>query len=397
MPPRRSPPRRAHPVYKAGTTAAAMLPAPTQIDRILTLVVLGVLVAGCYLVLAPFLTAILWAAILCVTTWPLFVRLRARVGDRSGIAAFVMMVLIALLLVTPFLVVGMTIAENFDRVAAFVRGLVASGPPDPPGWLAGVPLVGTHAASYWSRFTNDTAAFVAEMSKYVDPLRKVALASGVTLVGGLLQLVLSILIAFFFYRDGDAMIVRLRAAVSRIAGERGHHLTRVAAITTRGVVLGILGTALMQGTLMAIGLAMAGIAAAPLLGFVTFLLSPVPIGPPLVWIPAGLYLWFGLDETFWGIFVLAWGALVVSSVDNFIKPLIISHGSDLPFILVLIGVLGGVAAFGVIGLFLGPVLIAVGYMLLRQWANDAQPGAPVGASAVPAERDSESQATTEAD
>lgn len=371
-----------------------MIIPPTQIDRILTLVVLGVLIAGCYLVLAPFITSILWAAILCVTTWPLFVRLRTRLRDSASLAALVMVLAIALTLLAPFVIVGATIAENFDQVAAFTQRVLAAGPPDPPAWLAQIPVVGTQVAAYWSTFTHDTAAVIAEISKYVEPLRKFALASGVTVLGGLVQLALSIVIAFFFYRDADAMIVRTRAAVARIAGHHGQHLTHVAAMTTRGVVLGILGTALVQGTLMAIGLALAGIKAAPLLGFVTFLLSPIPIGPPLVWIPAGLYLWFGLGEVGWGIFVLVWGGLVVSMVDNFIRPLIISHGSDLPFILVLIGVLGGVAAFGFIGLFLGPVLIALGYMLLRQWASDAPASAP---AAAPAAHEKGSAATTEAD
>jgi len=373
-----------------------MILPPSQIDRILTLVVLGLLIAGCSLVLAPFITSILWAAILCVTTWPLFVRLRARLRDSASLAAIVMVLAISLTLLAPFVIVGATIAENFDRVAVFTQGVLATGPPDPPAWLAGIPLVGAGVTAYWSTFAHDTQALIEEMSKFVEPLRKFALASGAMVLGGLVQLALSIVIAFFFYRDADAMIVRLRAAVTRVAGHHGHHLTHVAAMTTRGVVLGILGTALVQGTLMAIGLALAGIKAAPLLGFVTFLLSPIPIGPPLVWIPAGLYLWFGVGEVGWGIFVLLWGGLVVSMVDNFIRPLIISHGSDLPFILVLIGVLGGVAAFGFIGLFLGPVLIAVGYMLLRQWASEAPPGAAAPPPPLAAHEQGRT-ATTEAD
>jgi len=133
-------------------------------------------------------------------------------------------------------------------------------------------------------------------------------------------------------------------------------------------VLGILGTAIAQGVLAGIGFWIAGIKAAPLLGFITFLLSPVPVGPPLVWIPAGLTL-ISSGQTGWGLFVLLWGGLVVSTIDNIIRPLIISAGSDLPFVLVLLGVLGGVIAFGFIGIFLGPVLLAVGYALLLEWAS----------------------------
>ena len=188
---------------------------------------------------------------------------------------------------------------------------------------------------------------------YVDSAKKVLFAGGTTLLSGILQLALSIFIAFFFLRDGDAIVSRLHAAIDRIAGERGRRLALVAATTVRGVVLGILGTAIAQGVLMAVGLWLAGFKAAPLLGLVTFFLSPVPVGPPLVWIPAGLIL-LSQGETGWGIFLFVWGAVVVSSVDNFLKPMIISRGSALPFVLVLLGVLGGAVAFGFVGVFLGP-------------------------------------------
>ena len=164
-------------------------------------------------------------------------------------------------------------------------------------------------------------------------------------------------------------MARLRGAVGRIAPERGLHMLQVALDTTRAVVYGILGTALAQGVLMAIGLWIAGFKAAPLLGLVTFFLSPVPIGPPLVWIPTELWL-IMRRATRRGASSCSCGALlVVSSVDNVIKPMIISHGSDLPFILVLLGVFGGVVAFGFIGVFLGPVLLALGFALVKEWAG----------------------------
>jgi len=159
----------------------------------------------------------------------------------------------------------------------------------------------------------------------------------------------------------------LMRVAQRIAGDRGKELASLAAATVRGVVLGLLGTALVQGVVAGIGFWIAGMQAAPLLGLLTFFLSPVPIGPPLVWVPAGLWL-IQNGETGWGLFVLLWGTLAVSTIDNIIKPLIISRGVDLPFVLVLLGVLGGAIAFGFIGIFLGPVLLAVGYALLMEWA-----------------------------
>jgi len=236
-----------------------------------------------------------------------------------------------------------------------------------------VPLVGERAAAYWASLIHDNTGLMEELKRFVEPLRDFAFKTGAVVGEGLLQLTLSVFISFFFDRDGEAIIARVRGAVNRIAPTRGQHMLDVAGATTRAVVYGILGTALAQGVLMAIGLQIAGFKAAPLLGLVTFFLSPVPIGPPLVWIPAGLYLIFGADETAWGIFVMLWGFFVVSSVDNVLKPMIISRGSDLPFILVMLGVFGGVIAFGFIGVFLGPVLLALGFVLIKEWASSTPP------------------------
>jgi predicted PurR-regulated permease PerM len=340
---------------------------PSRIDQALTLAVLAILIAGIYLVLRPFLTALVWAAILCTTTWPLYVRLHERFGGRDALAALAMTLVLALLMLAPFIVVGATIADNAERMAAWGRQLLAAGPPQAPAWVAGVPLVGRVIADYWNSMASDTAQLLGFFSQYVEPLRRFAVASGASVLGAVLQLALSIFIAWFMFRDGHAIAERLRIVGERIAGERGTHLATVATATVRGVVLGILGTALVQGVVAAIGFWIAGIRAAPLLGLLTFVLSPLPIGPPLVWVPAGLWL-INQGDTGWGLFVLLWGVLVVSTIDNVIKPLIISRGSVLPFMLVLLGVLGGAVAFGFIGVFLGPVLLAVGYALLAEWA-----------------------------
>jgi predicted PurR-regulated permease PerM len=343
-----------------------------RIDNALTFVVLAGLIAGCFLVLQPFLTAIVWAAILCATMWPLFVRVTRWLGGRRNLAAAVMVVLIAVTMLAPFVIAGVTLAGNADLLGTAIRRGFASGLPDPPSWVAGLPLVGEFVAATWAEFAHDTAGLLEEAHKYVDPARELLLDVGKTVLGGLFQLALSVVIAFFFFRDGVAIIERAHGALEHLAGERGHRLAGVATLTVRGVVVGILGTALAQGVLMAIGLALVGIKAAPLLGLLTFFLSPVPIGPPLVWAPVGL--WLVYQGSFGaGIFLLLWGFLIVSTVDNVLKPLIISRGSDLPFVLVLLGILGGAVAFGFIGVFLGPVLIAVGFALLKEWAVSAPP------------------------
>ncbi len=340
---------------------------PSQVDQILTLLVLGILIAGCFLVLRPFLTALLWSVVLCVTTWPVYEQLRAMLRQRRTLAAGVMSLLIAVVFVAPFVIVGITLADNSARMANFMREFMDQGPPDPPAWVARLPLIGETAAAYWSGFAHDTAQFTTEVGKVIEPAKAWLITGGTSIAQAVLQLTLSILMTFFFFRDSDAVVDRLRAVLARLAPRRGARLLDLAANTMRGVVYGILGTAVAQGVLMAIGLWIAGIGAAPLLGLVTFFLSPVPIGPPLVWIPAGLWLLYK-GSVGWSIFLFLWGALVVSTVDNVLKPLIISRGSNLPFILVLLGVLGGVVAFGFIGVFLGPVLLALGVALLSEWA-----------------------------
>ena len=340
-----------------------------RIDQTLALAALALIIIGCYLVLQPFLTALLWAIILTVTLWPLQARLATNL--RPSVAALVTVVLLTIVLLAPFYIVFAEIADNSQRVGAWLRLALESGPPEPPAWVAGLPLIGDRAANYWASFAHDTAKLVAELRRFIEPAQRAVVSAGAAVLGGLLQLALSILIAFFLLRDGGALGRRVRVAAERLAADRGIRLATSAATTIRGVVIGILGTALAQGVLAGLGFWMAGIAAAPLLGFATFLLSPVPIGPPLIWLPVALTL-MQQGRVGWGIFVMAWGALVVSSIDNVIKPLIISRGSDLPFILVFLGVLGGVVAFGFIGVFLGPVLLALGYSLVIEWSQGSE-------------------------
>jgi len=337
-----------------------------RIDQTLALAALALIIIGCFLVLRPFLTAVLWAVILAVTLWPLQTRLVERV--RPSLAALFTVLLVTLVLVAPFAIVFSEIADNSARVAAWFKAALEAGPPEPPAWVAQLPLIGERAASYWGSFAHDTAKLVSELRRFVEPMQRAVVTGGAAVLGGLLQLTLSILIAYFILRDGDTLGARVQIAADRLAGERGLRLARSCAATVRGVVIGILGTALAQGVLAGIGFSIAGVAAAPLLGFATFLLSPVPIGPPLIWAPVGIVL-LTQGHVGWGIFVLLWGALVVSSIDNVIKPLIISRGSALPFILVFLGVLGGVVAFGFIGVFLGPVLLALGYSLVVEWSQ----------------------------
>ena len=337
-----------------------------RIERIVLVVALALLAAACLLVLQPFGSAILWAAILAVATWPVFERVRGWCGGRAGLAAAAMTTVFVLVLVLPLAMGGIALARHAEIWIESARTWAEGGLPEPPAWLASVPLAGGWLEARWSATRAEGGSVLRELAPLLQPARQWALVAIRNLGEGAMTLGFSALIVFFFWRDGEALAARMRHMVRRIAGERALRLAEIARGTIRGTVYGILGTALAQGLLAAIGLAVCGVPGAAVLGVATFLLSVVPMGPPLIWGPAAFWL-YQQGESGWALFLVIWGVAVVSSVDNFLKPLLISRGSNLPFVLVLVGVLGGVVAFGFVGVFVGPTLLAVAYSLLDEW------------------------------
>lgn len=342
-------------------------PAPRlRLEPLLLLVALALLAAGTLLVLLPFMSALLWASILCFATWPLFERLNRWLGGRRNLAASLMCIAVSIVVVAPFLIVGASLADNVANLSARLQEAMTRVPPAPPAWLAGLPLVGGSVSEFWQAAVDNPDSLLQQLRTQLPGLSKWAVEQGLALGHGVAMLVLAVFVAFFVYRDGVCLAERLTAAVTRVAGERGASLLGVVGGTIKGVVYGILGTALAQGILAAIGFVIAQVPGALLLGLLTFFLSIVPMGPPLLWIPAAAWLYYQ-GHTVMAVFLVLWGALIVSSVDNVLKPYLISQGADMPFILVLFGVLGGLAAFGFLGVFLGPTLLAVSYSLLREW------------------------------
>lgn len=347
------------------------------LDRYLGNIALVLLVLGCLAVLHPFLTALLWAAILVSVTWPAFAHLDRLLHGRRNLSALAMTLIVALVIIAPFALVATGLADNAAELSAAFKGQLERGFPAAPDWLNGLPLVGESLVSYWNDITHDGNLLADELKRLLPVVQNGLLAAGKSLGQGLMELAFSVFIAFFIFRDVEAVEQRMSAVISRLAGERGRYLLKIAHNTVSGVVYGILGTALAQGVLAGIGFAIAGVPGALLLGLATFFFSVVPVGPPLIWIGAAVWL-LQQGSMGWAIFVVLWGFFVISMVDNIIKPIIISRGSRLPFILVFLGVLGGVVTFGLIGVFLGPVLLAVGYRLLNEWSSslvDSETGA----------------------
>jgi predicted PurR-regulated permease PerM len=352
-----------------------MTPLRSKLEQNIGWIVLGLLLAGCLWVMRPFISALLWATVLSFAIWPLYRRLLRWVGGRCTLAALLITLGMICLMLLPLFVVGVTLADNVTQLTTATKQWLDAGPPSPPAWLDKVPVIGASATEKWQALAGDSTKLLGELKRFIEPVSAWVLKGGLKLGSGLLELALSILITFFLLRHGLAVAGRLTASVGRIGGERGEHLLKVAGDTVRGVVYGILGTALVQAVMAGIGFLIAGVPGAALLALLTFFLSVLPVGPPLVWLPAAFWL-FHQGSTGWGIFMLIWG-VGVSTVDNFVKPWLISQGSAMPFILIFFGVLGGALAFGFIGVFIGPTLLAVGYRVIAEWASSSRPGATV--------------------
>jgi predicted PurR-regulated permease PerM len=340
-----------------------------KLERTLGVSVLVLLLGGCFLVMKPFVSALLWAIVLSFSLWPLHHRFVKLLRGRRSLASAITACSLALLVLVPFLVVGLTLADNVEEFKDAAQRWFEGGPPSPPAWLKKIPMVGEKITTEWKAIAADSSAMLAKAKALIEPISLWLLKSGFALGRGLIELTLSILISFFLLRDGLWLSERFSLSIERIAGARGQYLLEIAGKTVRGVVYGILGTALIQALLAGAGFLIAGVPGVPLLILLTFILCIIPaVGAPMVWIPAALWL---LNQGASGraIFIVIWG-IGVSSLDNFVKPWLISHGSDLPFLLVFFGALGGLVAFGFIGLFIGPTLLAVGYKLFQEWLSN---------------------------
>jgi len=328
------------------------------------------LVIGCLAVLRPFLAAILFAAAIAISSWPLYLMLLARCRQRHTLSAAVMTLTLILIIILPLALVTWNIADSAREVYEHMRVAIDEGTVAPPAWLRDIPMVGEAADAYVRKIIGSREELVALAKRYMEPARHFLLGSGVVLGSGVAQVSLAAFVCFFLYRDGAAILGALRVGMDKIMGEHAPEVADTVSRTVRGVMYGLLGTALAQAAVACIGFLIAGVPAVALLSVATFLFSLVPVGPPLIWGGAAIWL-FNQGSTGWAVFMLVWGVFVISGVDNVVKPMIISRGSSLPFLLVLLGVMGGVLAFGFVGLFIGPTLLAVALGLLRNWTGKA--------------------------
>ncbi len=413
---------------------------PRKVEPLLGWAALLLLLIGCFFVLRPFMTALMWAIILTYSLYPLQ-RLFTRWfrGSRT-LAACLVTLTVAVVFAGPVVLIGVSLAQDGKDLAVATRDWFMAAPEEPPGWVSGVPVLGDELDGYWRAFaedrnhwieeldealktnpprpkivvetdggmmlreapeprggaatgeTSDGAEEVRESPQLVMMIGKVLvwaksglITAGLAVGQGVTQVLLSAFLAFFLLREAPELSERLAVAVERLAGERGRYLTKVAGNTVRGVIYGILGTALAQAMVAWFGFWLAGVPGAVLLAVLTFFFAVVPFGPPLIWAPAAVWL-FTQNQPGWGVFLLIWGLLAISSVDNLVRPFLISHGTKLPFVLIFVGVIGGALAFGLVGVFLGPTLLAVAFRLVAEWSASTVPAEDSGAEGISALR-----------
>lgn len=338
--------------------------------RIILAIFLGILLLLAFRVLQPFLIPVSWAGILVYVTWPFYLRLRHALGQRATLSSLLMTLVLSLLLILPLLWVLSLLQSELGHAYQRLVQFLNAGQLSVPEELRNIPWIGSELQELVDRLNANPEALRTELVRWSEWLVGHA-GSVADLIGrNVVKLGLALFTAFFFYRDGEALIQQVRVLLRQILDERVDNYLGAMGSTARAVVYGIVLTALAQGLLAGLGYAVAGVKSPVFFGVLTTLVALIPFGTPFAW--GSISVWLLIDGHTWAaIGLVLWGTFVVSWVDNIIRPLVISSATRIPFLLVMFGVLGGLAAFGMIGLFMGPVILAVMVAVWREWLEDA--------------------------
>jgi predicted PurR-regulated permease PerM len=345
-------------------------------ERFLIWVLLAGLIAGCLAVLQPFIAALAWAAILTFTTWPIYAWLRLRWRLHRVPAALLMVVLTAVVILLPLALIAESGLQNAANIRRMINEVLIFGLPPAPTWLSSLPVLGSTVSDLWNHWSADLESLLAAIHPYLGMFAKEGLHLVITVTDGVARMAIALFIAFFFFLYGDAIERRLRGFLYRIIGGQAERLITITGATVRGAVYGILSTALVQGLMLSLGLWVSGVPNALTLALAGTFFSLVPGGGMVIWVPAAIWL-FSMDHPYAGAILTAWCAIGITVADSFVRPWFIARGAHLPFLLTLIGVLGGAFAFGLLGIFLGPVLLGVSFILVEEFSR----GAPLAPAA----------------
>lgn len=337
--------------------------------NLLGVIFLGGLIVASLGILRPFIAAVIWATMIAVATWPVLLWFEGRLWKRRWLAVVTMTGVLVLVFAVPMALAIGTIVLNADEIVAWLKSMAAFTMPTPPAWISHLPFIGPKVVAAWEQAaTSGVEGLLARVMPYGGKLAQWGIAEAGKLGILFMQFLLTLALTMLFYTSGEAAAVEVLRFGRRLAGERGENAVLLAAQAIRSVALGVVVTAVVQAALSGIGLAVAGIRFAGLLTAVVAFLCIAQVGPSPVLIPSVIWLYWN-GETGWATFLLVW-TLVVVTLDNVLRPLLIQRGADLPLLLVFAGVVGGLLAFGLVGVFVGPVVLAVAYTLLRAWIAD---------------------------
>lgn len=337
----------------------------------LALLCIGGMIVASFLVVRPFLGATVWATTLVIATWPLMLRLQAALGGRRGWAVALMTLGLLLIVLLPLsLAIGAVVLHS-DRIMTLLAAVPDFHFPAVPTWLADIPLIGEPAVEQWAKLAGrDAGEIVRLAAPYIGTMSRWFVGAAGSAGGLFIHLLMTIAIAAVLYASGETAASWCRRFGRRLAGPRGEQVVVLAGQAIRGVALGVVVTAIAQSLVAGIGLAVAGVPRAGILSAVILLLCIAQLGPVLVMVPAAIWL-FATGATVAGVILVVFTVMALT-MDNFLRPFLIKRGADLPLLLILVGVIGGLLAFGLLGLFLGPVVLAITYTLLQNWIAEAE-------------------------
>lgn len=334
---------------------------------VLGIAVIGGLIALSFWIVRPFLPALIWATMIVAATWPLFLRLEKRLKGKRWLAVTVMTIALLLVFVIPFTLALLTLVNHLDDIVEMAKSLETTVLGEPPDWVANLPMVGEKIDAYWRQVIAE-GGVGGKLSPYMGALVKWFAAQ----IGGFgavaIQFLLTVVIAAILFARGEAAAGMVLRFARRLADERGDSAVRLAGQAIRGVALGVVVTALIQSIFGGIGLLIAGVPFAAILTAGMFMLAVAQIGAAPVLLGATVYTFYR-GETGWAVALLVW-TIVVGSMDNVIRPILIRRGVHLPLLLIFAGVIGGLVAFGLVGLFIGPIALAVTFRLMEAWVAE---------------------------
>jgi predicted PurR-regulated permease PerM len=332
----------------------------------LAVLFIGSLIVASVWISLPFLTSFLWATTIVVTTWPVLLGLQERLGGKRWLAVTVMTILLLLVIIVPLSLAVVTIVDKVGDIGGLGKSLAALTVPPPPGWLDRFPIAGPKVAAAWGRYAAlPREELAAQLTPYAGKALRWLAAQAGSIMMVFVQFLLTVIISAILYARGEAAASGALRFAGRLAGQQGEEAVILSARAVRGVALGIVVTAIIQTSIGGIGLSVTGVPVPGVLTVVMFMLCLAQAGPTLVLIPAVIWL-YAKDGALWGTILLV-VSVVAITIDNVVRPLLIRKGADLPLVMIFVGVIGGLVAFGILGLFIGPVVLAVSYTLLEVW------------------------------